>query len=148
MDNSLAAQAYSLFSPAKLQYDLTDDLSFEALQKAFADNSDLDFRTWYETEEERGRGDEKRRGERSWLVVPIQKEAQRRRVARGEKNNLSCRLSQFLPVSSKQRATLEQIEYHVFIVFSSPPTLCPSAPLPLSPSPLPTISNWYLFFEK
>jgi hypothetical protein len=46
MDNSLDAQAQSIFSLAKLQYDLTDDLSFEDLQKDFAADRDLNFRAW------------------------------------------------------------------------------------------------------
>ena len=56
MDNSHYSQAQSLFSPAQLQYNLSDDLSFNSLREAFDADRALDFRAWYDrVEGERGR---------------------------------------------------------------------------------------------
>lgn len=47
MDNSQFELAANLLSPAKYQYNLSDDLSFSSLQKAFIEDRDMNVREWY-----------------------------------------------------------------------------------------------------
>jgi len=46
MDNSRFEQAHSMLPPAQLQYELSDELSFSALQQAFSEDHTLDIRAW------------------------------------------------------------------------------------------------------
>jgi hypothetical protein len=48
MDNSYFEQASSILSPAKLHYNLSDEINFADLQKAFVENPSIDVRAWYE----------------------------------------------------------------------------------------------------
>jgi len=46
MDNTRFELAANLLSPAMYQYNLSDDISFSSLQKAFSENRELNIREW------------------------------------------------------------------------------------------------------